>query len=150
MERIFNNNQYFINKEGEIYRQNKKNKEFKLLKPKLDNGYYRVCLRIDKIRKYYYVHRLLAICFIPNPENKPVVDHIDRDKTNNKLSNLRWATHSENTLNRELESKTNYFHIYKTDANTYKVIKTIKGTKKHLFTKTFKTLNEANSFIENY
>jgi hypothetical protein len=150
MERIFNNNHYFINKEGEIYRQNKKDKKFKLLKPRLEKGYYKVCLYIDKIPKFFSVHRLLGICFIPNPENKPCIDHIDRDRTNNKLSNLRWATYKENVLNRETKSKTNYFHIYKTDANTYKVIKTIEGTNKQLFTKRFKTLNEANSFIENY
>ena len=127
MERIFNDNQYFINKEGEIYRQNKKDKKFKLIKPKEDKGYYRLSLNIDKKPTMFSVHRLLGMVFIPNPDNKPCIDHIDRDKTNNKLSNLRWATYKENVLNREMNSKTNYFYIYKTDANTYKVIKGIKG-----------------------
>ena len=45
------------------------------------------------------LHRLLAEAFIPNPENKPTVDHIDRNPANNDLSNLRWATHYEQHQN---------------------------------------------------
>ena len=45
------------------------------------------------------LHRLLGIQFIPNPENKPTIDHIDRNKLNNDLSNLRWATHIEQHAN---------------------------------------------------
>jgi len=49
-------------------------------------------------RKAHRYHRFLAKAFIPNPDNKPEVNHIDWDKTNNKLSNLEWATRSENML----------------------------------------------------
>ena len=147
MERIFKDNQYFINKEGEIYRQNKKDKKFKLIKPKVDKGYYRLSLNIDKKPTMFSVHRLLGMVFIPNPDNKPLIDHIDRNKMNNNLSNLRWATYKENVDNRVCKSKTDYFHIYESKANTYKVIKSIKGTNKTEFTKTFKTLEEAKSFI---
>jgi len=68
--------------------------------PKLwkdSKGYYRVVLNGKK----YYLHRLLAEAFIPNPENKPEVDHIDGNKQNNCLSNLRWCTHAENMRNRK-------------------------------------------------
>ncbi len=62
----------------------------------------------QRIHKHYYfcwlknhnfaVHRLIAMTFIPNPENKPTVNHKDRNKLNNNLNNLEWATWSENTI----------------------------------------------------
>ena len=51
--------------------------------------------------KTYKLHRLLAQAFIPNPMNKPEVDHIDGNKQNNCLSNLRWATRAENMRNKK-------------------------------------------------
>ena len=60
-------------------------------------GYYQVALN----GKPYPLHRLLAEAFIPNPENKPWVDHIDGDRQNNCLSNLRWCTRAENNRNKK-------------------------------------------------
>ena len=64
-----------------------------------DLGYMRVDLYKDGKRTYKKVHRLVAEAFIPNPENKPEVDHINTDKSDNRVENLRWVTRKENNNN---------------------------------------------------
>jgi len=67
------------------------------LHPILTNrGYLRVNLSKDKTVKRVSVHRLVAEAFIPNPDNLPQVDHIDGNKLNNCVENLRWISQSEN------------------------------------------------------
>ena len=68
-----------------------------VIKPNLkSNGYLQVGLRKHSQRKYIGVHRLVAIHFIDNPENKPQVNHIDGNKQNNTVENLEWVTAKEN------------------------------------------------------
>ena len=71
----------------------------KILKMSINSkGYFNVDLSCDeKYLKSVDVHRLVALHFIPNPENKPYVNHIDGNKQNNNVSNLEWSTASENT-----------------------------------------------------
>ena len=65
------------------------------------DGYELVNLYKDGKQKTFQVHRLVAEAFIPNPENKPTVDHKDRNKLNNCVENLTWATAKEQAMNRE-------------------------------------------------
>lgn len=62
-------------------------------------GYLVVKMTKDKVVKYIKVHRLVAMAFIENDDNKPCVDHIDTNKYNNNASNLRWVTQKENVNN---------------------------------------------------
>jgi hypothetical protein len=72
----------------------------KILKQTIGNtGYPCVSVGLDGVFTSKHLHRLVAEAFIPNPEGKPMVDHIDRNRTNNVVTNLRWATPSENQQN---------------------------------------------------
>lgn len=71
----------------------------KILKPYLGK-YERVSLvDIDGHKHTYNIHRLVAKAFIPNPDNKPCIDHINTDRTDNRVDNLRWVTYKENNNN---------------------------------------------------
>lgn len=87
---------YEVNQLGQI----KATKSGKILSPQLgSNGYYKIGLRKlaggNKVREI--LHRLVAKAFIPNPHNKPQVNHIDGNKLNNNACNLEWVTASENS-----------------------------------------------------
>jgi archaellin len=81
-----------------------KAKEPSYLKPYINNSGYpsidlsaNYCTLIEGRRKVYKVHRLVALAFIPNTQNKPDVNHKDGNKLNNLLDNLEWVTKSENS-----------------------------------------------------
>lgn len=74
-------------------------KSGRLLKSYLDkDGYLKHCLSEHNKKKYLFLHRIIAIAFIDNPEEKSCVNHIDENKTNNDLSNLEWCTVKENNI----------------------------------------------------
>ena len=89
---------YEVSNKGRV--RSLKSGKIKILKQALDGyGYPMVCLSKDNYHKNYKVHRLVAQAFIPNPDNKPTIDHINRNKTDNRVENLRWYTYSEQQFN---------------------------------------------------
>ena len=90
-------NLYKINKQGEIWSCWYQ----KIMAPQTSqDGYLWVYLKKEGCRRKCYIHRLIALQYIENPEGLPQVDHIDRNKLNNNLENLRWVTQHTNRLNR--------------------------------------------------
>lgn len=73
----------------------------KLLSVRKDkNGYMKINIgRYNKYKLSSLIHRLVAETFIPNPDNKPCIDHINGDKSDNNVNNLTWVTYHENSLN---------------------------------------------------
>ena len=115
---------------------NNKTKKEKILKLNKDKkGYLYVDLYKNNKSKRFVVHRLVAEAFIPNPENKPCIDHINTIRDDNRVENLRWVTYKENCNNpltrkhnSEVRSGKNH-HMYgkhHTDETKNKMSKSIK------------------------
>ena len=77
---------YSVDENGNVYSSKSK----KFLKPKITKGYAQVALYGDK-KVYIGVHKLVAMTFIPNPDNLPQVNHKDENKLNNNINNLEWC-----------------------------------------------------------
>lgn len=105
---------YLIYEDGTIY--SLKSKKY-LVPIKKSTGYYAVNLYNDEgIRKMFFIHRLVAESFIPNPMNYPDVNHKDENKANNSVQNLEWCTKSYNEnfgtkKKKEMQTKTDLKRI---------------------------------------
>lgn len=137
---------------------NKHNKSFTLYKGKIikswDSRWYRqIKLCRDWKTKHFSIHRLIGTYFIENPENKPHINHIDWNRSNNDIQNLEWCTHSENMAhsihilwNKTWLERTNYGKgkIWK-DSTAWKPI--LQYNKDWTFIKKWDTLIEASKTL---
>ena len=89
---------YVIHPCGTIMRLYKNGNTKELKRTKMKSGYMEIHLSKNGKKSFFYMHRLLALHFIPNPENKRCVDHGNGVRDDNSIENLSWTTHSENLL----------------------------------------------------
>ena len=140
---------YAIEEDGRVFGI----KRNQYLTPVIREGYYQVGLCKNGNRTHKNIHRLLALTFIPNPDNKSCVDHINRNTKDNRLENLRWATRTENARNCSLQKNNKlqeqYIHFYhkKNKEYGYYVVQLIIDNKRT--SKSFKTLEEAKAYRDN-
>ena len=143
---------YKINRNGDVWtcRNNR------LMKPYSDNlGYKRVELSKDGKRKSSKIHRLIMLQFVPNPDNLRCIDHINRIKHDNRIENLRWCSHRDNSINREyVENRRGVLRAIPynrkdgTITTTYLLRYHLQGEygKQNRKAKSFKTREEAEAF----
>ena len=114
-------------------------------------GYYKTAITHDSgVRKNITIHRLVALAFIANPEGKHSVDHINQNKLDNSISNLRWANNSEQQNNRRhVLSKSGHKYIYISD-NKFRLHITQCTSFLPPVSKCFKTLEEAIAFRDHH
>ena len=134
---------YLIYSDGKVW----SNKSNKFIKSRANlGGYKMLALWKDKQRKGKTIHRLIAEHYIPNPYNFKEVDHINRDKSDNRIENLRWVSRDINLCNQPCR-KANKLGIknicFIEKRNKYRYTKSLCGKS---ITKEFNTLQEAQNY----
>ena len=117
---------YLISNKGNVYSLITK----KILTLKITHGYATHCVKSRNPRKYVRVHRCVAKAFIPNPENKPQVNHVDGNRSNNCVENLEWVTNRENMSHASINKKTSSKYVgvtYHKQRNKFRALCTFNG-----------------------
>jgi hypothetical protein len=139
---------YYIEPNGEIYSQDRITTDGrfcegrKIKQHTRKDGYYQVDLSKNGTQKFFRVHRLVALTYIPNPNNYPCVNHIDCNKQNNNINNLEWCTILYN--NQSINTSKKFGNIYLTKCNSYHTQYNSNGKK---YCKNFKTEKEAQDYL---
>ena len=124
----------------------------RILKDRPDgSGYFQVVLCIDGKEISHKVHRLVATAFIPNltPEETPIIDHIDRVRTHNNVSNLRWVNKSQNLLNSDRHDAETYgITVHERRKKKFKV--QLNVSKVMTYLGCFYTIEEAKAVRDNF
>lgn len=121
------NSLYEVNEKGEIrslyhwngHKYEKRKKPYILKQTNTTTGYKKVELAKDGKKKSLRVHRLVATAFIPNPMNKPYINHIDGNRINNCVENLEWCTQHENVVHAYETGLNKISHITKEELQRY-------------------------------
>ena len=125
-----------------------------ILKPSIKSGYLCVSLRNDDgVSKSMKMHRLVALCFIPNPFSKKTVNHKDHNKLNNNIANLEWATATEQNKHkrkpkREIQELVSSRAVWRINKNTNEKIeyyKTIRSAAQWVFDNNLTKVKEFNN-----
>lgn len=133
---------YLIYPDGRVWSKKGKGRFLKLHSNR--DGYLGATLRKNNKTKYFSVHRLIALHYIPKIEGKDFVDHIDRNRQNNEISNLRWVTKSENGQNVSFCKRNTSGHTYICkDKQNWRFVKQINNK---IYSRGFKTKTEALCF----
>ena len=106
---------YKVSNTGEIYSM-RENKNLSLSKDRY--GYVQIILYKNGESKTYKVHRLVALAFIPNPDKKPSINHLDGNPRNNRVENLEWCTASENQQHRRYVLKSGNRRVKRIETDT--------------------------------
>ena len=137
---------YFISNFGNV----KNSKTNKIMKPfNHGKGRKQIDLFKNGKSKKFLIHRLVALAFLENPDNKPFIDHIDNNPANNNVKNLRWATNQENlaNTNKYKNNTSGYKGVsFHKQHNKYGAQIRINGKQKHLGY--FKTAEDASQTYE--
>lgn len=117
---------YMVSDKGRVWAE--KTRKFLKAKTVDNHGHLGFCLSVNGRPHYVYLHRIMAEAFIPNPNNYPIVRHLDDDPSNNELANLAWGTQKDNHRDSVLNGSVYYLTDEDREKGFVKVRKPVIGT----------------------